>query len=123
MSNPPKFTPGGLPLVAPAISALSFGDDPVYAGEAAAAQCSVPKGDMPMQIRWSKDGVELESGKDGVQVGKLGQRISTLSIEPVAERHSGEYACAASNAAGKDAQVAVLNVIGDEDSRHVLSMS
>ncbi|XP_052129307.1 cell adhesion molecule DSCAML1-like [Frankliniella occidentalis] len=97
--------------VAPAVAALSFGDDPVNAGEAAAVQCSVPKGDMPMEIRWSKDGVDLQSG-DGVQIGKLGQRISTLSIDPVGERHSGKYTCRASNKAGSESQSAQLDVLG-----------
>ena len=102
---------GFLPLVAPAVSALSFGDEPVNAGESAAVQCSVPKGDLPMEIRWSKDGVELKSG-DGVQVNKLSSRLSSLGIEPVGERHSGQYTCTASNKAGSESQTAQLDVLG-----------
>ena len=93
------------------VSPLSFGEYPVNAGESAAVQCSVPKGDLPMEIRWSKDGVELKSG-DGVQVNKLSSRLSTLSIEPVSERHSGQYTCTASNKAGSEKLTAQLDVLG-----------
>lgn len=92
---------------------MSFGEEPVNAGDAAAVQCSVVKGDMPMNISWSKDGRPVASG-DGVQIGKLGLRISTLSIEPVAARHSGQYACTATNRAGSESQAARLDVLGTD---------
>ncbi|XP_052129310.1 cell adhesion molecule DSCAML1-like [Frankliniella occidentalis] len=99
-------------VVSPVLAALSFGDDPVNAGDAAAVQCSVVKGDMPVNITWSKDGKVISNGDDGVDISKAGQRISTLAIEPVAERHRGTYKCTASNRAGAESQSARLDVLG-----------
>ncbi|KAK3923290.1 Titin [Frankliniella fusca] len=97
--------------VAPQILALSFGDDPINSGDTAAVQCTVVKGDAPISITWYLNGQEVRSG-DGIEINKLGAKISVLSLEAAQARHSGEYTCRASNKAGADSQAAVLNVQG-----------
>ncbi|XP_052129315.1 igLON family member 5-like [Frankliniella occidentalis] len=67
---------------------------------------------MPVNITWSKDGRVIRSGDDGVDISKAGQRVSTLTIEPVSERHRGAYKCTASNRAGAESQSARLDVLG-----------
>jgi hypothetical protein len=76
-------------------------------------QCAVIKGDSPITISWFFNGVEITPGYQGVLIGKMSQRISTLSIEAVRARHSGDYTCRASNAAGKTDHTAYLNVNGN----------
>lgn len=100
-------------VVAPMISAISFGEDPINEGDTTAVQCTVVKGDQPVRIQWTFQGRPLEpASSSGVEVSKAGLKISTLSIDLVQARHSGEYRCSASNKAGNDTQSALLNVIG-----------
>ncbi|XP_052129316.1 cell adhesion molecule Dscam2-like [Frankliniella occidentalis] len=65
---------------------------------------------MPVNISWSKDGREIQSG-DGVEIGRLGNRVRTLTVETVAYRHGGLYTCTARNAAGEDKQSSRLDVL------------
>ncbi len=97
----------------PQILALSFGDDPINSGDTAAVQCTVVKGDAPISIAWYLNGQEVRSG-DGIEVNKLGGKISVLSLEAAQARHSGEYTCRASNKAGHHTQSAELNVQGTQ---------
>jgi hypothetical protein len=76
-------------------------------------QCAVVKGDSPITISWFFNGMEITPDYQGVLTGKMSQRISTLSIEAVRARHSGDYTCRASNAAGKTDHTAHLNVNGN----------
>ena len=97
----------------PQILALSFGEDGVNAGDTVAVQCTVVKGDAPIELQWLFDGVPLRAkAGDGIVVTAAGQRVSMLSVEAVQARHSGEYTCTASNPAGRGTQTAVLNVQG-----------
>ncbi|XP_021929580.1 Down syndrome cell adhesion molecule-like protein Dscam2 isoform X6 [Zootermopsis nevadensis] len=97
-------------MVLPQILAFSFGNEPANAGDMTVVQCAVIKGDSPITISWFFNGVEFTPGYQGVLIGKMSQRISTLSIEAVRARHSGNYTCRASNAAGKTDHTAHLNV-------------
>ena len=99
--------------MAPLISAISFGEDPINEGDTTSLSCTVVKGDQPVRVRWSFQGRPLEQGNNGgVEVSMVGLKMSTLSIDLVQARHSGEYRCTATNRAGNDTQAAVLNVIG-----------
>lgn len=89
---------------------VSFGEH-VNTGDMVAVQCAVVKGDQPVRIRWTVDGADLQSG-DGVEVSKLGSKISALTIDSVQPDHRGRYTCTAENAAGVDSQSADLNVLG-----------
>ena len=97
---------------------FSFGDEPANAGEMTVIQCAVVKGDSPITISWFLNGVEITPGYQGMLIGKMSHRISTLSIEAVKARHSGEYTCRASNAAGKTDHSAHLYVNGNIIQMH-----
>nr|CAD7258839.1 unnamed protein product [Timema shepardi] len=86
--------------VVPQILPFSFGEDPANAGDMSVVQCAVVKGDSPIKISWTLDGVEISPGYQGILISQMSQRISALSIEAVKARHGGEYTCRASNAAG-----------------------
>ena len=77
-------------------------------------QCAVVKGDSPLTISWIFDGVEITPGYQGISISKANQRISTLSIEAVRARHSGEYTCRARNAAGETNHTSLLYVNGSK---------
>lgn len=98
--------------VSPQIAPFTFGDGPVNAGEVALIQCSVIKGDFPLEITWMFEGRSIESDGRNVIVSDSGKRVKQLTIETVGDRHTGEYTCVASNIAGSVSRIAVLEVNG-----------
>lgn len=107
--------------MAPQIAPFSFGDEAANAGEMATVQCAVIKGDLPIDIVWSLNGIPIESDSTSpdsnhqhrdIAVRKSGKRASTLTIESVAARHAGLYSCSASNKAGSTSHSADLSVNG-----------
>ncbi|KAG5890612.1 hypothetical protein JTB14_005122 [Gonioctena quinquepunctata] len=99
--------------VAPQILHFDFGEDSVNSGDLASLQCTVHKGDLPMNITWSHNNKSI-SYDGGVMISSVGKKISTLSIDSVQAKHCGIYTCTAQNAAGKSSYSAVLNVNGDD---------
>ncbi|XP_049833936.1 Down syndrome cell adhesion molecule-like protein Dscam2 isoform X23 [Schistocerca gregaria] len=97
-------------MVKPQISPFTFGDETANAGDAAAVQCSVIKGDLPLEIIWIFNGKRIYSGDEGVTVSKNGKRTSALTVDSVRAVHSGEYVCTAKNKAGEDNYTAHLFV-------------
>lgn len=92
---------------------FNFGEDAVNLYDMVSATCTVNKGDMPIDIYWKN----LETGRklftsDGITIGRMTPRLSTLSIESVMGRHSGRYTCIASNSAGIANYTAELTVNG-----------
>lgn len=98
-------------VVLPSVVSFSFGTEPVQARQFASVQCIVSSGDLPLTILWSFNG-NLVLSSDSVSISKGGQRISTLAIESVSERHAGNYSCIARNEAGVDSHTAQLRVNG-----------
>ncbi|EZA61107.1 Down syndrome cell adhesion molecule-like protein [Ooceraea biroi] len=96
--------------VSPQIGPISFGDEPVNAGDLVSVQCVVTKGDSPLEITWTFDGRPIQSYHSDVIVSDTGKRVKQLTIESVAARHAGEYTCVASNAAGSVSHSATLDV-------------
>ncbi|KAK0078522.1 hypothetical protein PV326_009304, partial [Microctonus aethiopoides] len=96
--------------VAPQILPLSFGDEPVNAGDLASIQCAVSKGDFPLDITWMFDGHTIGSERLDIVVANSGKRVKQLTIDAVAARHAGEYTCIASNIAGTSSHSAILDV-------------
>ncbi|XP_076265880.1 Down syndrome cell adhesion molecule 1 isoform X13 [Rhynchophorus ferrugineus] len=96
-------------MVPPQITQFTFGEDVVNFGDMASTQCAVAKGDLPLNISWFFNGSSIKM-VHGISVGRMNQRISTLSIEAADENHVGEYLCVAENAAGSTSYSAVLNV-------------
>nr|CAH7736157.1 unnamed protein product [Callosobruchus chinensis] len=95
--------------VPPQILPFDFGEESVNAGELASLQCSVHKGDLPMQIYWLHNNYSVADMED-ILISKAGKKISTLSIDSVSAKHSGEYTCVAENRAGSSRYSARLNV-------------
>lgn len=99
-------------IVSPQIAPISFGDEPVNAGDLVSVQCVVTKGDSPLEITWTFDSQPIRSDRMDVIVSNSGKRVKQLTIESVAARHAGEYTCVASNAAGSTSHSAKLDVNG-----------
>lgn len=100
-----------MPSVPPQILSFTFGDAPVNAGDMAAVQCMIVKGDAPTSLEWRFNGEIVEPGL-GISISPTNPRISTLSIEAVNAEHRGAYSCLASNPVGQTNHTAVLNVNG-----------
>lgn len=79
----------------------------------ATVNCAVTKGDLPIDIYWKLNDYKLMGSNDGILITRSGNRISTLSIESVRSRHSGNYTCVASNSAGTVEHSAMLYVNGN----------
>ncbi|XP_015172313.1 PREDICTED: Down syndrome cell adhesion molecule-like protein Dscam2 isoform X32 [Polistes dominula] len=97
-------------MVAPQIGQISFGEEPVNAGDLVSVQCVVTKGDSPLEITWTFDGHPIDHDRMDVIVSNSGKRVKQLTIESVAARHAGEYTCVASNVAGSTSHSAKLDV-------------
>lgn len=80
-------------------------------GDSASLMCTVIKGDNPVTIRWLHNGYVI-NGQQGVTIGRMGVRASSLTIDSVTAEHSGEYTCMASNLAGSANFSASLAVNG-----------
>lgn len=88
----PKF------LVPPQITPFDFGEEAVNEGDGVSAQCTIAKGDYPLNITWYLDD-KPASSVNGVLINRVSKRVSTLSIDYVLETHSGRYNCVATNKA------------------------
>lgn len=97
--------------VPPQIVPFDFGEDAVFAMDMVSATCTVNKGDLPIEITWLQNGRRVYSN-DGISISRPNQRLSTLSIESVRGRHSGNYTCLAKNHAGNVELIAPLLVNG-----------
>ncbi|EDS26520.1 down syndrome cell adhesion molecule [Culex quinquefasciatus] len=95
--------------VLPHISPFDFGSESINAMDTVSAYCTVSKGDLPIEIEWFLNGRRL-STNDGISINRLNQRLSVVSIESVRDRHSGNFSCTATNAAGSMQQTAELLV-------------
>ncbi|XP_059477700.1 cell adhesion molecule Dscam2 isoform X5 [Neocloeon triangulifer] len=96
-------------MVFPKISPFSFGDEPIYYGQAAQATCLVTEGDLPLEITWSFQGSNL-STQMGISTTKVGRKASLLLIDPTLPGHTGNYTCTAKNKAGVANLTAKLNI-------------
>ncbi|KAJ8918532.1 hypothetical protein NQ315_013036, partial [Exocentrus adspersus] len=96
-------------MVAPQIVPFDFGDDPINSGDFLSVQCSVHKGDLPINISWLHNNISI-GYIEGVVISKVGKKVSTVTIDSVQENHAGVYTCLAENKAGKTDYSAKLNV-------------
>lgn len=98
-------------LVPPQIQHFSFGDEAVNAGDIVAVQCAVLKGDLPIEITWTHNGLPLLE-ESHVAITRSSARISALNIESVVGDHRGMFKCIAMNLAGRTELAAELMVNG-----------
>ena len=87
-------------------------DTPLSAGEEAALTCRASRGDGPLTLTWTFDGLNVTDDDEGVRVLRAGSRTSIITVASVTGRHSGVYMCTASNAAGMATHSARLTVRG-----------
>ncbi|XP_054089323.1 cell adhesion molecule Dscam2 isoform X16 [Zeugodacus cucurbitae] len=97
-------------MVPPQVLPFSFGEDTADMGEIASASCVVPKGDLPVKIRWSLNSAPIVHGENGFSIIRLNKRTSSLNIDSLAAFHRGTYKCIATNEAGTSEYVAELQV-------------
>lgn len=97
--------------VPPQIAPFDFGSEPINEGEFVSTQCSVHKGDLPINISWLHNNISI-GYVDGVLVSKVGSKVSMITIDSVNHRHTGMYTCVAENKAGVATYFTTLNVNG-----------
>lgn len=98
-------------IAPPQIAAFDFGEDPINSGDYVSMQCSVHKGDLPINIAWLHNNISIVY-ISGVQVTKVGQKASSIIIDSVNQEHIGTYTCLAENKAGKTEFSTTLRVNG-----------
>jgi len=99
--------------VAPQIAPFTISEEPANWGEQVSAVCSILKGDLPIEIRWSLNGeIITRLTHPDVIITNSGKKSSFLTIESVTARHAGEYSCVASNLVGSVSRSAALSVNG-----------
>lgn len=77
--------------------------------------CQLLEGSTPLSFRWSKDGHQLNSVPTesvGVAIIEHHEDYSSLVIDPVSGKSSGNYTCLVSNSYGSDTYSNVLIVEG-----------
>ena len=83
-------------------------------GNRAQLLCGLARGDPPIRFAWLKDRLPVTSqtGSDVISVLEVDEYSSLLIIKSLRASHSGNYTCAAQNAAGRDERTATLTVKG-----------
>ncbi|XP_069167807.1 cell adhesion molecule Dscam2 isoform X2 [Procambarus clarkii] len=84
-------------MVPPRLARLAFPEG-TRAGMRAQATCLVQEGDQPLTLAWAKDGRPLDPRLD-VRTSQLDAFTSILVIDRANAAHTGNYSCAATNAA------------------------
>ncbi|KRF98102.1 uncharacterized protein Dwil_GK22019, isoform BM [Drosophila willistoni] len=97
-------------MVPPQIRPFDFGDEASNSGETAGIQCTVIKGDLPINITWALNNQTLNTGDFDVAIGRMSSKSSTLNIDYIAAEHRGVYTCLARNQAGESSFSAELKV-------------
>ncbi|KAI1289176.1 Down syndrome cell adhesion molecule [Halotydeus destructor] len=83
----------------------------VQMGQRLSITCTVIKGDPPIAILWTKDGVQLsdkESALLNLRVHHLADYSSTLLFQSIKPDHRGNYTCMANNSVGHDSHTAPM---------------
>ncbi|XP_071546322.1 cell adhesion molecule Dscam2-like isoform X3 [Panulirus ornatus] len=94
-------------LVPPTIIPFSFGE--ASEGERVQVICAVRRGDPPVTISWSKDGVPLaQDPPAGLTLRPFDQFSSAMLLVHAQAHHTGNYTCRAGNAARTASHSATL---------------
>ena len=97
--------------VLPAINPFAF-DQPVYSGDDVQLTCYVARGDEPIAVSWTLNGLPLDNSRPGVNLVNVGSKTSLLTMSNVNHNSDGEYRCLAKNPAGLSFYSANLTVYG-----------
>ncbi|XP_023335862.1 Down syndrome cell adhesion molecule-like protein Dscam2 [Eurytemora carolleeae] len=83
-------------IEAPKISPFAFDGD-LKEGDRSQVSCTISSGDLPISIRWEKNGNQLEASKNvQIQSNPFSSSIFFFSLTAA---HSGSYTCLAENSA------------------------
>lgn len=93
------------------ITPFAFDDGPAQTGQYCTLTCTVQTGDLPLNLTWLLNGIELRDSFD-ITITSVGKRTSFLTIESVQAIHAGTYTCQAENSAGISQYSAELKVNG-----------
>lgn len=99
------------PIVAPQILPFDFGEESVNSGDVASLQCTVFKGDLPLNITWLHNNQTI-GYNNGISVTRVGKKVSSITIDSVQGEHAGVYTCFAGNQAGFSSHSTYLHVNG-----------
>lgn len=102
--------------VLPAINPFAF-DQPVYSGDDVQLTCYVARGDEPIAVSWTLDGIPLDNSRPGVNLVNVGSKTSLLTMSNVNHYSDGEYRCVARNPAGISSYSANLTVYGKTNKK------
>ena len=107
--------------VPPVVEPFSFAKS-LHRGQRYNVMCTVVRGDLPVSIRWFKDGrpLEMEGASEGIAIKQLDPYSSTLTFASLQSNHRGLYACEAANEAGRANQSSWLVIHGESP---ILSLS
>lgn len=85
----------------------------LHQGQRYTILCSVSKGDLPLEIKWYKDGRQIKVPDfPGINVIHVSQFSSNLVFESLRPEHRGNYSCEASNGAGSVSYNSSMTVHG-----------
>ena len=84
---------------------FNFGEEEMNLDDSVTATCSITKGDLPLKIWWTFQGVDdlvpyNLTSNDGIVISRTGQKISMLAIDSLRPLHRGLYSCYAQNKGG-----------------------
>lgn len=96
--------------VPPQILPFDFGEGPVNEGDTVSIQCTVSKGDNPLNITWTLNNRTVDESH-GIIISHL-KRVSILTIDSAQAEHAGRFTCLASNPAGSSTFFADLYING-----------
>lgn len=80
-------------------------------GQDVSVTCTVPEGDLPIDISWYLNNKSIAEYA-GIATVKAGKRNQVLNIESVTADHSGNFTCIAKNKAGSSDFTTDLKVYG-----------
>jgi len=80
-------------------------------GDRASITCSVIKGDVPLNVKWLKNG-NLIDPSQRISITQVDQYNSILVIEHLLAAHTGNYSCVVSNPAAEAETTQTLLVNG-----------
>lgn len=98
--------------MAPLVLPFVF-DSGLVSGDRVGVACIVSKGDPPIMIKWTKDGRPLRQlSLPGLSVMSNSAFSSTLMVDNLKSKHSGNYTCKATNTWAESKHTAELRVNG-----------
>lgn len=98
-------------IVPPQIIPFDFGEDSVNENDGISVQCTVSKGDYPLNITWLLNEQRIEES-NGILISRASKRVSTLSIDAAQSTHAGNYTCFAKNLAASTSYTTTLLING-----------